>query len=316
MPEPPIANVFPPVGESESGQKLLRFLERRLRLPQPLLHRWLRTGQIRLNGKRAKPFEAVQTGDIVRLPPFVQKLAVNADAPELPAEDMDLPPLLGHSDDIWAFIKPAGIAVQGGTNTSESLAAQFARAYASCSYVPAPAHRLDKQTSGILLVGATFSGQQKLQRWFREGKIHKEYLAWTFGRWPFETQKLIRHYLGGQDRIEAYKKPGPGRAEGICVVRPLAIEANRSLLQIRLFNGRKRQIRAQLAAIGTPVHGDSRYGAKPGSILRLHASRIILPDGSEFLSLPPWGGDWNVPEMPDPVTLNMMCRKPDKNIED
>lgn len=300
MPDPDnLILPFPPVGEAESGQKLLRFLERRLDLPQNLLHRWLRTGQIRLNGRRCKPFEIVATGDVVRLPPFAQKLSLAADSapPPLPAADSGLPPLLGVSGGIWAFNKPAGLAVQPGISHPESLSAQLADQYKDYAFRPAPGHRLDYGTSGVLLVGATFPALQQLQADFRAGKIHKEYLAWVEGAWQSGEPVNLRHFLAEDGR--ALAEPGQKRQECRCIARPVVRADKFSLLQILLLTGRKRQIRAQLAACGHPVAGDGRYGARlPATGLKLHSCRIILPDGSQFSCLPEWEGAMAVSELP------------------
>lgn len=311
MPEqPPELPQFPPVGEAESGQKLLALLMRRLSLPQALLHRWLRTGQIRVNGRRCKPFATVQTGDIIRLPPFALKLtaSLEPDFPELPKSG-NLPPLLGEWKGIWVFNKPAGLAVQGGSGITDSLCGRLSSQYANLAFCPTPAHRLDRDTSGILLVGATFSALQKLQTAFRTGRIHKEYLAWIAGEWPWQQKRLLRHFITDSDKIIAHAEPGPNRAEAKCIVAPLRQFNSKSLVHIRLLTGRKRQLRAQLAACGHPVVGDSRYGQK--GLLKLHACRVILPDnGPEFSCLPPWQDEYEVSQLPPAMSpLNMPTPK-------
>ncbi|MBD5553094.1 MAG: RluA family pseudouridine synthase [Desulfovibrio sp.] len=307
---------LPLVTEAESGQKLMRLLERRLNLPQNLLHRWLRTGQIRLNGKRAKPFEQVSAGDRVRVPPFAYKLAANCgqtaacahvadgagcaecsarrDCREWPAE---LPPLLGRQGAIWAFSKPAGLAVQPGTAISVNMADLLASHYSAELFCPAPAHRLDRETSGVLLVGASHAALQELQRQFAAGAIHKEYLAWVRGQAPWHGDAMLRHYLRGKDHVIAYDRPVAGSAEARCLVRPLRILPDRSLLQIRLLTGRKRQLRSQLAACGLPIIGDRRYG-QPEKRLLLHACRVMLPGGAEFSCLPDWQDEYAIRELP------------------
>lgn len=291
------------VGTAEAGQKLLRFLQRRLELPEPILQRWLRTGQIRLNGRRARAYDTVAEADQVRLPPFARRLAQNGNAPSPPAADMELPPLLAEHEDIWAFVKPAGLATQPGTGTSVNMADLLARHYASYAFKPAPAHRLDKETSGILLVGSTFAAQKRLQDWLREGQTRKEYLAWVKGEW-LETQTvLLRHYVGGLDHIEAREHPFARASEAVCLARRVEMRDGNSLMQVLLVTGRKRQIRAQMAAVGSPVLGDSRYGGRRGAQLKLHACRVILPDGHEFACLPPWTGQFAVGELPPPLTM-------------
>lgn len=300
-PSPPLR--FAPVGPAEAGQKLLRFLQRRLNLPEALLHRWIRTGQIRLNGRRCKPYEIVSKGDQVRIPPFACKAHDSQGEPPQPPAEMSggLPRLLAASDGIWAFAKPAGLAVQPGTGITESFSGMLARLYDGHGFKPAPAHRLDRETSGVLLVGATHKAMQTLQGWFRDGSVHKEYLAWVKGSWPFAEDRLLRHYTGGLNRVEARKQPFEDAREALCVVRPVRNAPDAALLHIHLVTGRKRQIRAQLAAEGFPVLGDSRYGARKGSELKLHACRILLPNGEEFSCLPPWTGRFAVTELPEPL---------------
>lgn len=297
---------FPPVGEAESGQKLLRLLERRLGLPQNLLHRWLRTGQIRINGRRCKPYERVMTGDEIRIPPFAFKLAVFSSTEEpAPPETEALPPLLGVHKGIWLFNKPAGLLSQPDKSGEKSLTSLLAAEYQGSAFIPAPAHRLDRETSGIIMVGATWLALQTLEQDFREGRIHKEYLAWVNGKWDESRPVELTHFLADENGIRAYSEPGSGRVESRCLVRPIMSADAQSLLQIRLLTGRKRQIRAQLAARGFPILGDARYGAKNEDRIYLHSCRVILPDGAEFCSLPDWSADKAVDALPEPL---LICR--------
>lgn len=310
----PAQSQFPPVSEAESGQKLLRFLERRLGLPENLLHRWLRTGQIRVNGKRCKPFDRVSAGDEARLPPFAFKLAASAspDLP-LPPHDPSFPPLLGTHGGVWAFRKPAGLLCHADRSGAPSVASLLAGYYKGSAFIPAPAHRLDRDTSGVLLVGATFQALRDLQIAFSEGRIHKEYLAWVKGKWEKKGAALFRHYLADESGIRAWLEYAPGRAEAICAVRPLLAGAEASLLHVRPITGRKRQIRAQMAALGHPLIGDQRYGDKSGTSLKLHACRAVLPDEAEFSCLPAWSGDFAVETLPEPFIMDEHLTIPDKS---
>lgn len=289
---------FAPVDESESGQKLLRLLERRLGLPESLLHRWLRTGQIRLNGRRCKPFDIVETGDEIRLPPFAGKLAATTHSD---SDEMELPPLLATDGDLLVFNKPAGLLSQPDRSGAPSLSSLLEEKYADRPFPPAPAHRLDRETSGIILVGASFKTLQQLHFDFRAGKMQKEYLAWVSGTWPWQDCSLLRHYLEDNNGIHAYPAPDQGRKEALLLAKPLRTGKDASLLQILLLTGRKRQIRAQLSACGHPILGDWRYGQKEGDGLKLHAFRIALPDGRTFSCLPPWQGEFRVYEIPESI---------------
>lgn len=315
--EPP---EFPPVTSEESGQKLLRFLERRLNLPSALLHRWMRTGQIRLNGGRCKPFGRVQTGDIIRLPPFAFKISFLdgrklehdpgrfAEKIKTSLAGADLS-LLGIHGDIWALDKPAGLPVHGGSAHDDSVAQRLFAAFSDWPFTPAPCHRLDKKVGGVLLVGASYEASRNLQEYFQAGKIIKEYFALVEGRWAEKDALYLRHYLGREnygdvEKTRASLEPFSGSSLGISVVQPLLAEPDASLLRIRLLTGRKHQLRAQLAASGHPVFGDCKYGAKVGNpFLKLHAFRVVLPDGQEFISIPSWIRG-KLDEIPQPLVLN------------
>ena len=323
-PGPADGSPFPPVGRAESGQKLLQFLQRRLNLAPALLHRWIRTGQIRLNGRRAKPFARVNEGDTVRLPPFAGALAAQAGAPLTdgravappgsgppPSDAPPLPPLVGTLDDIWAFHKPAGLATHPGTGHEDSLSTRLAAHGKGAAFPPTPAHRLDRDTSGILLVAATHEALRGLQRAFRERRIIKEYVAWTAGRWPLAEPRLLRAHVrkegpAGAERMRVCE-PGagaPDAREALCVARPLVTGDAASLLQIRLITGRTHQIRVQLAALGHPVLGDGKYGHGPRDgrpAMYLHALRVILPDGRALECLPDWPAPYALEALPAPM---------------
>ncbi|WP_247647440.1 RluA family pseudouridine synthase [Desulfovibrio desulfuricans] len=333
----------PMVQETESGQKLLQFLQRRLNLPPTLLHRWVRTGQVRINGSRCKPFARVQAGDIVRLPPFAFKLAETGTTPGDPQAPINesasnnagsppLPPMIGTDGYLWAFNKPAGLPTHPGTGHEDSLSSRLAAYFADAPFRPVPVHRLDKETSGVLLVAASFEALAKAQEALRAGALAKEYVVWVQGAWPYEETQLLRHFLR-KDSAQGYEKvriAAPGEAnsrEALCLVRPLRVAQSQSLLLVRLLTGRTHQIRVQLAAMGHPVLGDPKYGAAPrrhvprGAYalpaparaggadkknpqpegLMLHALRVTMPCGRIFSCLPSWVGEHALTDLPDPV---------------
>lgn len=231
------------VTEAEGGQKLMQFLLRRLSLPQTLLHRWVRTGQIRRNGGRCKPFDHVQAGDMVRLPPFAPDMhraaledkarrnGPTADAPPstpapapvpalVPAKRTEpgaqagqaaLPPLVyvsgmdgeraaaasapAPASHLLVLNKPAGLPVHPGTGHSDSIATRLAAHHADAPFRPAPAHRLDKDTSGLLLAASSYSTLRALQDAFRDRRMVKEYVAWVHGHWAGDEPVLLRHHL-------------------------------------------------------------------------------------------------------------------------
>ncbi len=303
------------VSRAEAGQKLLNFLERRISAPTADFHRWIRTGQVRVNGARSKPFDRLAEGDMVRVPPFAQRLPAGSLPPEkVPA----LPPssrldIVYEDEDILVVAKPAGLPVQGGTGHSDSIAARLAKERARAAFVPAPVHRLDKDTSGLLVAGKTYAAVRLLTDALAgrsEERPVKEYLAWVEGSWPQEEPLELHDRLAKDDkaqRMVVTKKTkdenAPEGREARCIVT--ALERRRvhgrdcTLLLIRLLTGRTHQIRVQLASRGYPVAGDPWYGEKGREGLKLHAFRLTLPvPGMKSRTLelpPPWRGAWSFP---------------------
>lgn len=294
------------VTRAESGQKLLQWLKRRLDVPQGQLHKWIRTGQIRVNGGRVKAFSPVQEGDCIRLPPFCQEALsppVCSCKPALP-----LPPLVAEEADLLVFNKPAGLPTQSGSGHEDSLAARLAAQEPQAAFHPAPVHRLDRDTSGIILVGRTFAALRSLGELLRTHATSKEYLAWVHGCWPWDDIRLLHHALRkegppGREKMRAYPRqsPPPGSKEALLLARPLHKSRQSSLLHIRLLTGRTHQIRVQMQAVGFPLVGDGKYGIpEAGQRLRLHAVRLTLPDGRSFACLPSWDAPWHPGDLPPP----------------
>lgn len=309
MPESDMSHILV-VSPEEAGQKVLQFLQRRLALPPTLLHRWIRTGQIRCNGGRIKPFTRVAVGEGVRLPPFALRMNAAVGQGQPDAVVAALPPLIHADAELLVFNKPAGLPVHTGTgHERDSLATRLAVHYAHAPFAPTPAHRLDKDTSGLLLVAASYRMLRVVQDALSQqdagedaGTLHKEYLAWVMGHWPHEGALLLRHrlakiYEGSDEKVRVHTpqetsggfRSAPVR-EAVCVVACLRQEPGRSLMHIRLLTGRTHQIRVQMAEMGYPLCGDVKYGGQRGGPLRLHALRLILPDRREFTVPPPWEG--------------------------
>ena len=200
--------------------KLLRFLERRLTdpLPQNMLHKWIRSGQVRVNGGRAKSFDTLEAGDAVRIPPFAAvrslegdsspgslagtaALAGNALGPDLH--------VAGGTEHYLILSKPGGLPCQPGSGHSDSVSTRLAEVFSSSSFIPAPAHRLDRDTSGLVIAGLSHAAQQWLHTLFRHGGIHKEYLAWVAGDWPHESPCLLEDTLAVQQDRDGRERVGP-----------------------------------------------------------------------------------------------------------
>lgn len=296
------------VSRAESGQKLLNFLHRRVNAPTSDFHRWIRTGQVRVNGARAKAFDRLAEGDMVRVPPFAERLPAGSAAPATAEKKRSRLDIVFENDDVLVLAKPAGLPVQGGTGHRESVASILAEERADAAFVPAPVHRLDKDTSGLLVAGKTYAAVRLLTDALagrREERPRKEYLAWVEGRWPDDGPKELRDALTKDRRAQRVKASADDEdaKEARCVARKLeerVIHGKiRTLLLIHLLTGRTHQIRVQLASRGHAVVGDPWYGTSEGpsrEMLKLHAFRLSIPvpDGTrlDFKLAPPWKGPW------------------------
>lgn len=303
------------VSRAEAGQKLLNFLLRRVDAGKGELHRWIRTGQVRINGKRAGAFDRIEEGDIVRVPPFAVLLPAGSrgHATSFLGQEGTVRSSLNvvyEDEDVLVIDKPFGLPVQGGTGHRDSVAARLARERAGAGFVPAPVHRLDRDTTGLLAAGKTYAAVRLLTDALagRGGTpLRKEYLAWAEGRWPVAEARELRHFLfkdSRTQRVRALPAPAAGTVEARCIVTPLETrtihDREYSLLLVRLLTGRKHQIRAQLVACGHAVAGDPWYGTdgRPSFGLKLHAFRLELPlprKGLTVLTCPPqWSFPWEI----------------------
>ncbi|MBQ7584674.1 MAG: RluA family pseudouridine synthase [Desulfovibrionaceae bacterium] len=285
----------------ESEQKLLSLLERHLKVSKNLLHKWVRTGQVRINGKRCHPFDRVRGGDIIRLPPFALKMAEKEDTEILPA----LPKIVERYQELICFCKPSGLPTHGGTGHRDSLAARLRHAWRESSFIPVPVHRLDKDTSGLILVAESFQALRKAQEDLQAGFVVKEYVCWVSGRWPKSDICFLEHFLEkkgalGVEKMQVVSEDDPKGKKSLSKVTPLKIGTQKSLLLVRIFTGRTHQIRVQMADLGHPILGDHKYGhfKDSNSKLLLHACRIILKDGHEFVDLPAWPKGYEVLSLP------------------
>ena len=277
------------VTKAESGQKLINFLSRRLggEAPRSLLMRLIRTGQVRVDGGRRKPFDRVDEGQAVRVPP-VRITDENKTPPN--ARRLSL---AHESADLLAVDKPAGLPTHPGSGHSDSVSSRLKAMFPDDPFAPTPAHRLDKDTSGLLLAARSYEKLTDLQLMLKNREVGKFYLCW------------IAAELAPGARLELFdelsKKAGPGgeimRVGGgkpaRANMRCLKTEKGASLIEVELLTGRTHQIRVQLSSRGMPIIGDPKYGKKNSAGMLLHCWKLVLPDLT--LTLPPeWKGRFAV----------------------
>ena len=254
------------VTEDEQGQRLDNFLLGRCKgVPKSHLYRIVRSGEVRVNGKRVEVSCRLQAGDLLRIPPM--RLAAKAESIVAGAEIRAELPIVHEDDALLVVDKPAGIAVHGGSGVSFGVIEALRRQRPQARFLEL-AHRLDRETSGLLLIGKKRSALLALHEMFREGGADgrgrgadKRYLVLVRGRWmePLRHVRLpLLKYLldNGERRVRVSEE---GKASHT-VFRLLTRWENFSLLEAELRSGRTHQIRVHCAHLGFPIAGDEKYG--------------------------------------------------------
>ena len=278
------------VDEDYAGQRLDNFLIRQLKgVPKTHVYRIIRSGEVRVNKGRAHADTRVEAGDIVRLPPVRTSERADQKAQAMlnvmtevarhgasstvggyapPAEF----PILFEDDFLLAIDKPAGVAVHGGSGVSFGIIEQLRMARPEADFLEL-VHRLDRETSGILLIAKRRMALKVLQEQFRERETDKVYLALVSGNWPANQRvidKALHKYLlpNGERRVKIVPNDHPDAMRSVTLVKvksaiaanPLAPATPFTLLEVTIKTGRTHQIRVHLAGEGHPIAGDDKYG--------------------------------------------------------
>lgn len=243
-----------------AGQRLDNFLLGQLKgAPRSLVYRVLRTGQVRVNGRRAKPEQRLEAGDEVRVPPVRLGDAAPAVAPAQSQLERIRAAIVHEDELLLALNKPSGIAAHGGSGISFG-AIELLRA-ARPGQALELVHRLDRDTSGVLVVAKRRSALLELQRQMREGGITKRYLALLAGRLAspvFDVDvPLERSKLQGGERMVRVEQGGKA---SVSHFRLIERRGGHSYVEVDIETGRTHQIRVHAAHIGHPVAGDDKYG--------------------------------------------------------
>ena len=273
------------VGEESESQRLDNFLLRHLKgVPKSHVYRVVRSGEVRVNSGRIKPDYRVRIGDKVRVPP----IRIATARPKPVAKPFGLP--IVHEDPSLLVIdKPSGVAVHGGSGVSHGVIESLRAARPEAKMLEL-AHRLDRDTSGLLLVAKKRGALVELHRMLREGEVEKIYVAVVKGvpdGKHFDIKEALHKYVNAKgERRVAVKEGG---MEAVTRVKVLGTSGQNSgglsVLQLRLMTGRTHQIRVHLAHAGFPVLGDDKYGdfefnravARQGvKRLFLHARRLAF----------------------------------------
>jgi len=248
------------IGSEQAGQRLDNFLFRMLKgVPKSRIYRMLREGELRVSGRRSKPEYKLVEGDEVRIPPV--RVAEKAETPPMTPITQPLMDRVIYRDDSLLIIdKPAGQAVHGGSGVSLGIIEQLRAELPDARFLEL-AHRLDKETSGILVLALKRSALVELHRMLREGEPRKTYLALAVGEWrdPVRHIKLSLHKFLTEDGERRVEVDDAGQ-RAHTIFRRIKVAGGYSLLEAELKTGRTHQIRVHLAAVQHPIAGDTKYG--------------------------------------------------------
>ena len=301
------------IDQDESGSRLDRVLLRRLGKDlRPLIMRLIRKGNVRVNGKRARPEQRLQSGDVVFIPMSLRGEPVKtptAGENTQPARQRKLVlPVLFEDGDILVINKPAGVVVHGGSGHQTGIIEYFKqeRDLPELRLV----HRLDRDTSGCLLLAKRLPALRELTRKFRERTAHKTYLAWVKGHpYPYAGRlqsRLAKGMLRGGERMVVDMEHGKHAVTDYQAVL-LANHAGwpYALLALQPESGRTHQLRVQLQMEGHAILGDAKYAdredrqqfrAFSGKGLALHAWRLRFshPETGKHMEFrAPWPTWWS-----------------------
>ncbi len=279
----PVARVVT-VAEDEADRRLDNFLIARLKgVPRTHVYRIIRSGQVRVNSRRSGPETRLEPGDRVRIPPV---RTAEAAAPIRHDSVAWIEQRILYEDaDLLVLDKPAGLAVHGGSGVSLGVI-ELLRAARATAHSLGLAHRLDRDTSGCLLIAKKHSTLRRLQAAFRQGAVEKTYLALLHGQLKPE-RRVVDAPLATDSRRggERWVRVDPAGKAARTVFAVERRYPGATLVRVSLPTGRTHQIRVHAASIGRPIVADVRYGVDPDELavriglrrLFLHAAALVFP---------------------------------------
>jgi 23S rRNA pseudouridine955/2504/2580 synthase len=265
------------IDDAAAGQRIDNWLLRELKgVPRSHVYRLLRSGEVRVDSRRVQATHRLQAGERVRVPPVRMSASAARPVPRRPDPGFAA---VYEDDALLVIDKPAGVAVHGGSGISFGVIEQLRAARPGLRTLEL-AHRLDRETSGLLMLAKKRSALTALHADLREGRVRKQYLALVKGRWrggPRRVSAPLRKYVTG----EGERRVGVDRDEGLpssTVFEVEALYADSTLLRATLETGRTHQIRVHLAHVGHPILGDDKYGdyALNKALARAGLKRMFL----------------------------------------
>lgn len=249
------------VDDERAGQRIDNFLLASLKgVPKSRVYRMLRKGEVRVNKGRIKANYRLQSGDAVRIPPIrVAEAAAPANPGSRVLQRIEAS-IIVEEKGFLLLNKPSGIAVHGGSGLNYGIIEALRVLRPDAPYLEL-VHRLDRETSGCLLIAKRRSVLRELHRLLRENGMDKRYLALVKGRWSGGERRveapLLKNTLRSGERVVTVSDEGKPATS---IFRPVEVFADASLVEVSLLTGRTHQIRVHAASIGHPIAGDEKYG--------------------------------------------------------
>ncbi len=281
---------FIQVTEEQAGQRIDNFLLARLKgVPKSRIYRILRRGEVRVNRGRAKPEYRVRAGDEVRIPPLRTAESVPAPSPGKGVLERLDAAVLFEDERLLVLNKPAGIAVHGGSGLSYGVIEALRVLRPQARFLEL-GHRLDRDTSGCLVIAKRRSALRAFQERLRSGAVDKRYLALVQGAWPGaheERAPLRKNVLSSGERVVRVAADGKS---ALTRFRAVTVYGDATLVEAELVTGRTHQVRVHTAHAGHPIAGDGKYGdaefnralaAKGLKRLFLHAHEVAFRLGDD-----------------------------------
>ncbi len=274
------------VDEDNHGQRLDNFLLAQLRgVPRSIIYRMVRKGEVRVNKGRVKPDTRITTGDLVRIPPVIRKEKAPQTAPGSRIQGVVEAAVVFENDQMLVVNKPSGIAVHGGSGLSFGLIEVLRSARPEARFLEL-VHRLDRDTSGLVMIAKKRSALRYLQDELRQRRIRKQYHALVAGDWPDRLgrvdEPLLRYEMANGERRVRVDEAGKA---SLTTFRCLGRYKGYSLVEASPVTGRTHQIRVHCVCAGHPIAGDDKYmddvslkafRAVGGQRLMLHARALEL----------------------------------------
>lgn len=280
------------VDENSSGQRLDNFLNRELKgVPRTRLYKALRKGEIRVNKGRVKADYRLVTGDLVRIPPL--RVPAPTDPPTIPRywSEQLAQRIVYEDGGLLVIDKPSGLAVHGGSGLNFGMIECLRQMRDTDRYLEL-VHRLDRDTSGLIMVARRPAVLRELHRQLREDKVDKRYLALVAGKWPRKLSRveapLHKNVLQSGERMVRVSKEGKPSITEFSVVERFP---GATLVEAKPVTGRTHQIRVHAQHAGFPLLGDAKYSSDRGELLaeQLGLKRLFLHARSLCFRLPDVG---------------------------